>query len=123
MTLYRHATGLDRSTLESEMAEILTKKGMQFVFSHDVFTLESWLVLIGLISQRCPAFSPMVDRLKQDLEAGREPAMKDLIFWRSTWKMWLPTRPTSRHLHTLSKKTKTVVFRVQTPNLSLRIWP
>lgn len=40
MTLYRHATGLDRKTLESEMGEILTKKGMEHVFSHETFTLE-----------------------------------------------------------------------------------
>lgn len=116
MTLYRHATGLDRSTLESEMAEILTKKGMQFVFSHDVFTLESWLVLIGLISQRCPAFFRMVDRLKQDLEAGREPAMKDLIFEVDMENVVTNKANLFTIFHNLSKKTKTVVFRVQTPN-------
>ena len=54
MTLYRHATGLDRKTLESEMGEILTKKGMEHVFSHETFTLEAWLVLLGIINQRCP---------------------------------------------------------------------
>ena len=31
MTLYRHATGLDRKTLESELSGILNKKGMDFV--------------------------------------------------------------------------------------------
>ena len=55
------------------MGEILTKKGMEHVFSHETFTLEAWLVLLGLINQRCPAFFRMVDRLKQDLKADANP--------------------------------------------------
>lgn len=116
MTLYRHATGLDRKTLESEMSEILTKKGMEFVFSHEVFTLESWLVLLGLINQRCPAFFRMVDRLKQDLESGRPPAMKDLIFEVDMENVVTNKANLFTLFHNLSNKTRTVVFRVQTPN-------
>ena len=116
MTLYRHATGLDRKTLESEMGEILTKKGMEFVFSHEVFTLESWLVLLGLISQRCPAFFRMVDRLKQDLEGGRSPAMSDLIFEVDMENVVTNKANLFTLFHNLSNKTRTVVFRVQTPN-------
>lgn len=116
MTLYRHATGLDRKTLDSEMGEILTKKGMEYVFNHEVFTLESWLVLIGLISQRCPAFFRMVDRLKQDLESGREPAMSDLIFEVDMENVVSNKANLFTLFHNLSKETRTVVFRVQTPN-------
>lgn len=116
MTLYRHATGLDRKTLESEMGEILKKNGMEFVFNHEVFTLEAWLVLIGLINQRCPAFFRMVDRLKQDLESGREPAMKDLIFEVDMENVVTEKANLFTLFHNLSNKTRTVVFRVQTPN-------
>ena len=116
MTLYRHATGLDRSTLEDEMAEILTKKGMELVFSHEVFTLESWLVLLGIITHRCPAFFRMVDRLKQDLESGRKPAMDDLIFEVDMENVVTDKANLFTLFHNLSDKTKTVVFRVQTPN-------
>lgn len=116
MTLYRHATGLDRKTLESEMGEILTKKGMEHVFSHETFTLEAWLVLLGLINQRCPAFFRMVDRLKQDLESGREPAMTDLIFEVDMENVVTNKANLFTLFHNLSDKTRTVVFRVQTPN-------
>ena len=116
MTLYRHATGLDRKTLEAEMGEILTKKGMEFVFTHETFTLEAWLVLIGLINQRCPAFFRMVDRLKQDLEGGREPAMTDLIFEVDMENVVTDKANLFTLFHNLSDKTRTVVFRVQTPN-------
>ena len=116
MTLYRHATGLDRKTLESEIGEILTKKGMEHVFSHETFTLEAWLVLLGLINQRCPAFFRMVDRLKQDLESGREPAMADLIFEVDMENVVTNKANLFTLFHNLSDKTRTVVFRVQTPN-------
>jgi len=116
MTLYRHATGLDRKTLESEMGEILTKKGMQHVFSHETFTLEAWLVLLGLINKRCPAFFRMVDRLKQDLESGRKPAMTDLIFEVDMENVVTNKANLFTLFHNLSDKTRTVVFRVQTPN-------
>ena len=120
MTLYRHATGLDRKTLESEMGEILTKKGMEHVFSHETFTLEAWLVLLGLINQRCPAFFRMVDRLKQDLEGGREPAMPDLIFEVDMENVVTDKANLFTLFHNLSNKTRTVVFRVQTPNFEPR---
>ena len=116
MTLYRHATGLDRKTLESELSEILNKKGMDFVFSHPVFTLETWLVLIGIISQTCPAFFRMVDRLKQDLESGRSPAMKDLIFEVDMENVVTEKANLFTLFHNLSNETRTVVFRIQTPN-------
>lgn len=116
MTLYRHATGLDRKTLELEMSEILTKKGMDHVFSNETFTLEAWLVLLGLINQRCPAFFRMVDRLKQDLESGRKPAMADLIFEVDMENVVTDKANLFTLFHNLSDKTRTVVFRVQTPN-------
>ena len=122
MTLYRHATGLDRKTLESEMGEILTKKGMEHVFSHETFTLEAWLVLLGLINQRCPAFFRMVDRLKQDLEGGREPAMPDLIFEVDMENVVTDKANLFTLFHNLSNKTRTVVFRVQTPNFEPGTW-
>ena len=98
------------------MGEILTKKGMEFVFSHETFTLEAWLVLLGLINQRCPAFFRMVDRLKQDLEGGREPAMSDLIFEVDMENVVTNKANLFTLFHNLSDKTRTVVFRVQTPN-------
>jgi hypothetical protein len=116
MTLYRHATGLDRKTLDSEMSEILKKEGMDFVFNHEVFTLEAWLSLIGTISQRCPAFFRMVDRLKQDMESGRSPVMNDLIFEVDMENVVTDKANLFTLFHNLSKETKTVVFRIQTPN-------
>ena len=116
MTLYRHATGLDRKTLEMELGEILTKNGLEYVFDHEVFTLESWLVLFGLISQRCPAFFRMVDRLKQDLEIGKPPAMHDLIFEVDMENVVSDKANLFTLFHNLSNQTRTVVFRVQTPN-------
>lgn len=116
MTLYRHATGLDRKTLELEMAEILTKKGMAHVFEHETFTLEAWLILLGIINQRCPAFFRMVDRLKQDLESGKKPAMSDLIFEVDMENVVTDKANLFTLFHNLSDKTRTVVFRVQTPN-------
>ena len=83
------------------MSEILTKKGMEHVFSHETFTLEAWLVLLGLINQRC-AFFRMVDRLKQDLESGRKPAMSDLIL-KWTWKTLSRTKRTSSRSSTISR--------------------
>lgn len=116
MTLYRHATGLDRNTMESEMAEIFTKKGMKFAFEHEVFTLEVWLALFGKISQTCPAFFRMVDRLKQDLESGRSPAMNDLIFEVDMENVVTNKANLFTLFHNLSEQTRTVVFRIQTPN-------
>ena len=116
MTLYRHATGLDRKTLESELAEILTKNGMEFVFGHEIFTLETWLKLFGFIGQRCPAFFRMIDRLKQDLEAGRAPAMADLIFEVDMENVVTNKANLFTLFHNLSDEVRTVVFRVQTPN-------
>ena len=89
---------------------------MQHVFSHETFTLEAWLVLLGLINKRCTAFFRMVDRLKQDLESGRKPAMADLIFEVDMENVVTNKANLFTLFHNLSDKTRTVVFRVQTPN-------
>lgn len=116
LTLYRHATGLDRSTLESELKEILTLKGMEYVFSHPTFTLEVWLVLMGSINKRSPAFFRMVERLKQNIEAGAEPAMTDLVFEVDMENVVTDRANLFTLFHNLSNEPRTVVFRVQTPN-------
>jgi len=116
MTLYRHATGLDRSTMEDELKEILTTKGTEYVFSHPVFTLEVWLVLMGTISKRSPAFFRMVDRLKQNLESGDDPAMDDLVFEVDMENVVTDRANLFTLFHNLSDQPRTVVFRVQTPN-------
>ncbi len=116
MTLYRHATGLDRSTMENELKEILTLKGMEYVFKHPVFTLEVWLVLMGTITKRSPAFFRMVDRLKQNLESGDSPAMEDLVFEVDMENVVTDRANLFTLFHNLSDQPRTVVFRVQTPN-------
>ena len=40
MTLYKHSQGLDLSSVYSEFGEILTKAGVEFVKTHEVFTIE-----------------------------------------------------------------------------------
>ena len=56
MTLYKHSKGLDLSSVESEFSEILTKVGVEFVRTHDVFTIEEWL-LIRPFGSKMSAFS------------------------------------------------------------------
>ena len=58
----------------------------------------------------------MVDRLKQDLENGREPAMSDLIFEVDMENVVTDKANLFTLFHNLSDKTRTVVFQVQTPN-------
>ena len=62
----------------------------------------------------------MVDRLKQDLEGGREPAMPDLIFEVDMENVVTDKANLFTLFHNLSNKTRTVVFRVQTPNFEPR---
>ena len=116
LTLYRHATGLDRSTMESELKEIMTMKGMEYVFNHPTFTLEVWLVLMGSITKRSPAFFRMVERLKQNIESGSEPAMTDLVFEVDMENVVTDRANLFTLFHNLSNEPRTVVFRVQTPN-------
>lgn len=116
LTLYRHATGLDRATMESELKEILTLKGMEYVFGHPTFTMEVWLVLMGCITKRSPAFFRMVERLKQDIESGSEPAMNDLVFEVDMENVVTDRANLFTLFHNLSSEPRTVVFRVQTPN-------
>ena len=46
MTLYRHSKGLDFKTMESELSEVLTAKGMELVNNHPIFTMEEWLSIL-----------------------------------------------------------------------------
>jgi hypothetical protein len=66
--------------MESELSEVLTKKGMDLVRSHPVFTIEEWLSIIDHIEHACPAFFRMIGRIEEDLGAGRAATNSDIVF-------------------------------------------
>ena len=80
MTLYKHSKGLDLSSVESEFSEIFTKAGVEYVRSHDVFTIEEWLLILDHLESKCPAFFRMIGRIEEDLASGRKSINDDIIF-------------------------------------------
>ena len=80
MTLYRHSKGLDFKSMESELGEVLTNKGMEILRNHPIFTMEEWLSIIDHIEQSCPAFFRMIGRVEEDIGAGRPATSSDIIF-------------------------------------------
>ena len=116
MTLYRHFGGLDRTTMISELSEILNADGLKLIVSHPVFTLEVWLLLIEHVSRKCPAFFRMIDRLEHEIEVGNNPAMKDLVFEVDLENVVTDRANLFTIIHNLGETERTVVFRVQTPD-------
>jgi hypothetical protein len=120
ITLYRHANGLDRKTMREELEEVFTKDGLDYVLDNDAFSLEVWLALFQKVNQSCPAFFRMIDRLKQDLESGRESAFPDLIFEVDMENVVTTHANLFTMMHNLSDKPRTIVYRIQTPNFEPR---
>jgi hypothetical protein len=116
MTLYRHSTGLDFKTMESELSEVLTKKGMDLVRSHPVFTIEEWLSIIDHIEHACPAFFRMIGRIEEDLGAGRAATNSDIVFEVDMENVVHERANLFTLIHNLSDTPRNVVLRVQSPD-------
>ena len=116
MTLYRHYNGLDSKTVRLELEEVLKEAGADALLNDTSFTLELWLELIEHAQQQCPAFFRLIDRIEQDMEFGRDPALKDLVFEVDLENVVTKRANLFVFMHNLSKKSRTVVFRVQSPD-------
>ena len=116
MTLYRHYNGLDSKTVRLELEEVLKEEGADLLLNDESFTLELWLELIEHAQQQCPAFFRLIDRIEQDMEFGRDPALKDLVFEVDLENVVTKRANLFVFMHNLSKKSRTVVFRVQSPD-------
>ena len=116
MTLYRHYNGLDSKTVRLELEEVLKDEGADVLLNDESFTLELWLELIEHAQQQCPAFFRLIDRIEQDMEFGRDPALKDLVFEVDLENVVTKRANLFVFMHNLSKKSRTVVFRVQSPD-------
>ena len=116
MTLYRHYNGLDSKTLRLEIEEVLKEEGADLLLDDESFSLELWLELIEHARQQCPAFFRLIDRIEQDMEFGRSPALKDLVFEVDLENVVTKRANLFVFMHNLSKKSRTVVFRVQSPD-------
>jgi len=116
MTLYRHYNGLDSKTVRLELEEVLKEEGADLLLTDESFTLELWLELIEHAQQQCPAFFRLIDRIEQDMEFGRDPALKDLVFEVDLENVVTKRANLFVFMHNLSKESRTVVFRVQSPD-------
>ena len=116
MTLYKHSQGLDLSSVDTEFGEIFTKAGVEFVRSHEVFTIEEWLVIIDHLQDRCPAFFRMIGRIEEDLASGRKSIKDDIIFEVDMENVVHGKANLFTYMHNLSNESRTVVLRVQSPD-------
>jgi hypothetical protein len=116
MTLYRHAKGLDFKTMESELSEVLNKKGMSMVKDHAVFTMEEWLSIIHHVERSCPAFFRMIGRIEEDLGAGRDTITDDIVFEVDMENVVHERANLFTLMHNLSDEPRTIVLRVQSPD-------
>ena len=91
------------------------KKGWNLCFPTDVYPRST---ILGLINQRCPRSSAC--RSPEARPRGRTRAGTSDLILKWTWKTWSQGELT---LFRLSDKTRTVVFRVQTPALTYRLEP
>ena len=116
MTLYRHYNGLDSKTVRLELEEVLKEEGADILMTEEAFSLELWLELIAHAQEQCPAFFRLIDRIEQDMEFGRPPALKDLVFEVDLENVVTKRANLFVFMHNLSNKSRTVVFRVQSPD-------
>ena len=116
MTLYRHSKGLDFKTMESELSEVLNKKGMDMVREHPVFTMEEWLSIITHVERSCPAFFRMIGRIEEDLGAGRDTTTGDIVFEVDMENVVHERANLFTLMHNLSDEPRTIVLRVQSPD-------
>ena len=99
-----------------ELEEVLKEDGADLLLDDKSFSLELWLELIEHAQQQCPAFFRLIDRIEQDMEFGRPPALKDLVFEVDLENVVTKRANLFVFMHNLSKKSRTVVFRVQSPD-------
>lgn len=116
MTLYRHSKGLDFKTMESELSEVLTEKGMKLVQNHPVFTMEEWLTIIHHIEGSCPAFFRMIGRIEEDLGAGRSSTTSGIVFEVDMENVVHERANLFTLIHNLSETPRSIVVRVQSPD-------
>jgi hypothetical protein len=102
--------------MKLEFEEVIKEDGIQALLDEESFSLELWLELIEHARTQCPAFFRLVDRIEQDMEFGRPSALKDLVFEVDLENVVTKRANLFVFMHNLSKKTKTVVFRVQSPD-------
>ena len=53
---------------------------MLSLLSHDVFTIEEWLLILDHLEVKCPAFFRMIGRIEEDLASGGKSIKDDIIF-------------------------------------------
>lgn len=116
MTLYKHSKGLDLSSVESEFSEVFTKAGVELVRTHEIFTIEEWLLIIDHLELRCPAFFRMIGRIEEDLASGRKSINDDIIFEVDMENVVHGKANLFTYMHNLSDEPRTVVLRVQSPD-------
>jgi len=116
MTLYRHSKGLDFKTMESELSEVLTSKGMELVQNHPIFTMEEWLAILHHIEDSCPAFFRMIGRIAEDLGAGRSSTSTGIVFEVDMENVVHERANLFTLIHNLSETPRNIVLRVQSPD-------
>ena len=115
--MYRRQRGdLDRETMMLELGEVLKDSGVVFVINHEVFSEEMWEVLFEITSKRCPSFYRMVDRMEQDIGAGRKPPSDDLLFDVDLENVVTERANLFCFFHNISDKPRDIVLRVQSPD-------
>ena len=115
--MYRRQRGdLDRETMMLELGEVLKDSGVVFVINHEVFSEEMWEVLFEITSKRCPSFYRMVDRMEQDIAAGRKPPSDDLLFDVDLENVVTERANLFCFFHNISDKPRDIVLRVQSPD-------
>lgn len=116
MTLYRHSKGLDLKTMRTELLEVLSDGGLEYLEHHPIFTMEEWLTIIHHIERSCPAFFRMIGRIEEDLGAGRPPMNKEIVFEVDMENVVHERANLFTLIHNLSDSPRTIVLRVQSPD-------
>ncbi len=116
MTLYKHSKGLDISSVYVELGEILNKKGVEFVKTHEIFTIEEWLLILEHVESITPAFFRMIGRIEEDLSAGRKSLNDEIIFEVDMENIVHKKANLFTYMHNLSDESRTLVLRVQSPD-------
>jgi hypothetical protein len=117
IVMYRRRRGdLDRETMMLELSEVLQDSGVVFVINHGIFSEDMWEVLFEITSSRCPSFYRMVDRMEQDIAAGRRPPSDDLLFDVDLENVVTDRANLFCFFHNISDKPRDIVLRVQSPD-------
>lgn len=126
MIIYRRRRGgLNTATSQVELSEILTDEGVQFVIKHSDFSEEIWRRIIDRSEKSCRAFYRLIDRLEQDLAAGRKSEIDGLVFDADIENVVKNRANMFCFFHNLSAEDRQIVVRVNSPDfrpndLSLR---